>query len=106
MPADLCSQGQSIGIVVSLAIAGTIFQNRAIQNTKLTLPGIDTSRLRSAITGTDSMYFASLGLQDRQEVIKGIVEALRDVYIAVIVAGAVVVLLAVFLPRKKLFSTN
>ena len=46
--------GQSMGIVISLAIAGTIFQNRAVSNVVSILPSVDTSSLHSAITGTDS----------------------------------------------------
>lgn len=95
-----------MGIVVSLAIAGAIFQNRAISNVVSILPGVDTSSLRSAITGTNSAYFASLGPAERAGVVDGIVKALSDVYIPVIVAGAAVVLLAVFLPKTKLFTSG
>ena len=96
--------GQSMGIVISLAIAGAIFQNRAVSNVVSILPGADTSSLRSAITGTDSTYFAGLSLGERVSVVDGIVKALSDVYIVVIIAGATVVLLAIFLPKNKLFT--
>ena len=93
-----------MGIVISLAVAGSIFQNRAVANVVRVLPGVDKTRLRSAITGTDSAYFASLAYDERMRVVNGIVKALSDVYIVVMVAGAVVVLLAVFLPKNKLFT--
>ncbi len=93
-----------MGIVVSLAIAGSIFQNRAIANVVRVLPDVDTTLLRSAITGTDSAYFARLGSTERIQVVEGIVKALSDVYIVVIVAGAVVFVLAIFLPKNKLFT--
>lgn len=98
--------GQSIGIVISLAIAGAIFQNRAVSNVVSILPGVDISGLRSAITGTDSAYFASLSPAERGSVTEGIVKALGDVYVVVIVAGATVILLAVFLPKTKLFTSG
>ena len=98
--------GQSIGIVISLAIAGAIFQNRAISNVVSILPAVDTSSLRSAITGTNSAYFASLSPAERGGVVDGIVKALGDVYVPVIVAGATVVLLAIFLPKTKLFTSG
>ena len=95
-----------MGIVISLAIAGAIFQNRAVSNVVSILPGVDVSSLRSAITGTDSTYFASLSREERVSVVREIVKALSDVYIIVIVAGATVFLLAVFLPKNKLFTSG
>lgn len=92
-----------MGIVISLAIAGAIFQNRAVSNVVSILPGVNTSSLRSAITGSDSAYFASLHLAERKSVVDGIVKALDDVYIVVIIAGATVVLISVFLPKNRLF---
>ena len=86
-----------------LAIAGTIFQNRAVSNVSI-LPGVDTSSLRSAITGIDRAYFASLSRGERVTVVGGILMALSDVYIVVIIAGATAVLLAMFLPKNKLFT--
>ena len=87
-----------MGIVVSLAVAGAIFQNRAFANVARILPDIDRSILRSAIAGSDSTYFGGFAPEQRKSVIEGIVEALRDIYIVVIIAGACVVLLALFLP--------
>ena len=95
-----------MGIVISLAIAGSIFQNRAVANVVRVLPGVDNARLRSAITGTDSAYFASLASTERTQVVDGIVKALSDVYVVVMVAGAVVVVLAIFLPKNKLFTSQ
>ena len=93
-----------MGIVISLAIAGAIFQNRAVDNVVSIIPGVNTSSLRSAITGTDSTYFTSLSRDERVSVVDGVVRALGDVYIVVIIAGAIVILLAVFLPKNKLFT--
>ena len=95
-----------MGIVISLAIAGAIFQNRAVSNVVSSLPGVNTSNLRSAITGTNSAYFGTLSRGERVKVVDGIVKALSDVYIVVIIAGATVVLLAVFLPKNKLFTSG
>ena len=93
-----------MGIVISLAIAGSIFQNRAVANVVRVLPGVDNARLRSAITGTDSAYFQTHEYTERAQVVGGIVKALSDVYVVVIIAGAVVVVLAIFLPKNKLFT--
>ena len=95
-----------MGVAVSLAIAGAIFQNRALSNVVSALPGIDISRLQSAITGVDSAYVASLSPAEREDVVDGIVKALSGVYIVVMIAGATVLLLAIFLPKTKLFARN
>ena len=91
-----------MGIVISLTIAGAIFQNRAVIYVVRILPGVDISSLRTAITGTNSAYLASLSHAERGRVVDGIVKALDDVYIVVIIAGALVVSLALFLPKNKL----
>ena len=92
-----------MGVAVSLAVAGTIFQNRALKNVLSVLPDIDLSRLHSAITGVDSAYFSTLDPAERKGVVDAIVEALGGVYVVVMIAGATVFLLAVFLPRSRLF---
>ncbi len=93
-----------MGVAVSLAIAGAIFQNRAVSNVVSVLAGIDISSLHSAITGIDSTYFASLSPAEREGVVDAIVKALNGVYVVVIIAGATVLLLAIFLPKTKLFT--
>ena len=87
--------------MVSLSIAGAIFQNRAIDNIVTILPGQDRNTLRSAVTGTDSTFLSSLVETERLRVIRGIVEALSSVYAVLIVAGATVFLAACFLPVSR-----
>lgn len=89
-----------MGIVVSLAIAGAIFQNQALSKIVRVLPHVDKASLREAITGTDSTYISSLPPADRAKVIGGIADAIGSVYIVVIVAGATTVVLACFLPVR------
>ena len=87
-----------MGIVISLAIAGAIFQNQAVSNVLSVLPNVDESSLRGAITGTDSTYFSTLSHSDRAQVIGAIVAALSSVYIVIIAGGGLVVIIACFLP--------
>lgn len=106
-PADQ-KTGQSMGIVISLAIAGAIFQNQAVSNVFSILPNVEESSLRGAITGTDSSYFSTLSPSDRAHVISAIATALSSVYIVVIAGGATVVVIACFLPVgcQILLSSN
>lgn len=87
-----------MGIVISLAVAGAIFQNQALSNVLSVLPNVDEASLRGAIIGTDSTYFSTLPPTDRAQVIRGIVAALSSVYVVLVCTGAVVVIIACFLP--------
>lgn len=87
-----------MGIVVSLAIAGAVFQNEAFRKVVSVLPNVDRGSLREAITGTNSAYFDTLSNSDRDQLLSGVVSALSSVYVVVIVAGAVTVLVAFLLP--------
>lgn len=87
-----------MGIVVSLAIAGAVFQNHAFSKVVSILPDVDKSRLREAIIGTDSTYFGILSASDRSRLLDAIVSALSSVYVVVIVAGATTLLIACVLP--------
>ena len=99
---ELEPTAQSFGIVVSLAIAGAVFQNKAIGNIVPLLPDEDRTTLRSAVTGTDSTLLLSIAQPKRLKLIEGIVEALSSVYIVTIVAGAVVFLTACCMPVSKI----
>ena len=91
-------EAQSLGIVVSLGIAGAIFQNRAITKIQLILPFVDDGTLRSAVTGTSSNFLAGLSPSLQDPVFAAIINALDDVYALVIAGGALTVVLALLLP--------
>ncbi|MCJ1307876.1 hypothetical protein MMC25_001524 [Agyrium rufum] len=95
--------GQSFGIVVSLAIAGMIYQTQALSNLQQVLPGVSEATARETRTGMNSAYIATLSPQVRRLVIEGIVKAMDRVYLLVLISGALTILIAIFLPRKKLF---
>ena len=92
------SIAQSLGIVVSLGIAGAIFQNRAVGLIAQLLPSLDLEALRGAVAGTNSNLLQTLPKSSQGPVLVAIVSALDDVYVLVMVGGAVTVLLSCFLP--------
>ena len=87
-----------MGIVVSLAIAGAVFENEAFHKVLVIMPNVDRSTLRQGITGTDSSYFTTLTTTNRTRVLDAVILALGSVYIVVMIAGAFVLVIACLLP--------
>ncbi|KAK6544852.1 hypothetical protein TWF694_001533 [Orbilia ellipsospora] len=95
-------------IVISLTISGTIFQNVAFNYLKDALKPYGTftdDAIHGAISGTRSQLFLDLTAEARASAIEAIVRAMGQVYILVIVAGAVTLVASVFLKREKLFMS-
>ncbi len=92
-------------VVISLTIAGTVFQNTAFRNLQLALAPFDVpvEEVRSALAGTQSAVFAGGSAEVKAAAIKAIVQAMDKVYALVIAAGAVSIVSAVAMKREKLF---
>ncbi|EFQ99576.1 MFS drug efflux transporter [Nannizzia gypsea CBS 118893] len=91
------------GIVLALGIAGAIFVNKATTGLLSLLPDADPEVVKNAIAGTSSSFFKSLSDYDQARALGVIVSAIDQVYILLIVAGAMGVVLSAFLNREKLF---
>ena len=94
------SIGQSVGVVVFLAIAGTVFSNEAIKAIVPILPGVPETEVEAAIAGTSSGVFETLDAATRARVVETIVQSMDKVYGVVIAGGALTFVLAVFLPVR------
>jgi hypothetical protein len=97
------SSSQIIGITISLAIANSVFLNSAANKLAVILPDASSEEVKAAIAGVGSTLFKSLSDDVRQKVLHAIVEALNKSYILVMTAGALTIVLSVFLPRESLF---
>ncbi|KAI4105904.1 MAG: hypothetical protein LQ339_003222 [Xanthoria mediterranea] len=97
------SIGQSIGVVLFLSVAGTIFNNEAIKAVTPILVGVSETEVEGAIAGTSSSIFETLDEATRARVVEAIIQSLDKVYGLIIGGGALVFILAFFLPRQKLF---
>ncbi|EAW13722.1 putative MFS drug efflux transporter [Aspergillus clavatus NRRL 1] len=91
------------GIVLALGMAGAIFVNKATAGLLELLPDVDPEIVKNAIAGTSSSLFKSLSDEVQAKALGVIVHAIDLVYVLLIVAGAMGVLLSVFLKREKLF---
>ncbi|KAJ5456704.1 Major facilitator superfamily domaingeneral substrate transporter [Penicillium desertorum] len=91
------------GIVLALGIAGAIFVNKATQELLQLLPDANPADVKNSITGMSSGFFKTLTESQQAAALGIIVSAIDDVYVLLIVAGALGVLLSLFLKREKLF---
>lgn len=93
---------------LSLLIGGQIFQSLSFKNLSRALSGMGLSEaeIRSAVTGTRSAVFMRLSPEAQQDGISAITDALSQVYILSITAGAVTALCALLMKKEKLFTAG
>ena len=96
------------GTTIALTIAGRIFQTYAFKNVKHALAGhgFTDGQVRAAVAGASGTLFDSLTPEVRENVLKGIVNAISKVYILVIVGGAVTLVCSLLMKREKLFQNT
>ena len=82
---------------ITLSMANSIFLNRATHGVLAVLPNASPATIQSVISGTDRGYLQSLGEDVRDRVVTNIVESMGNVYIIIIVAGALTLVLTTFL---------
>ncbi|EED15781.1 MFS drug efflux transporter, putative [Talaromyces stipitatus ATCC 10500] len=93
---------QVVGTTIALAIANSVFLNKAQENIIHVLPDISLQEVQSVISGTSSLVSSLPG--DKQTAVEsGIVSAMGHTYILVITAGSLTVLLSLLMKRERLF---
>jgi hypothetical protein len=97
------SQGQSTGLTICLAIINNVLINGAQQKLSAILPGLSRDQVQATIAGVSSTIFDGLDSEKQAEVLEAIVDAINSTYGTVIAAGALAVVLSLFLSRQKLF---
>jgi MFS family permease len=97
------SCAQTTGCTIALAIANTIFLNGATDRIVKILPTASAEQVQGAVAGVGSAFFSSLPDDVRDKVLNAIIESMSKVYILVITAGALTVVLSLFMKREKLF---
>ena len=96
------------GIVISLVIAGQVFQSTAIRNLEAVLAGLgfSTTDIHNAVAGAQSTVFETLSGELREQAVLAITKAMQKVFIMVIVAGAVITVAAAAMRRDRLFNAH
>lgn len=92
---------QNLGIVLALAISGSIFQNKAIESLQRILPNVPRNELRDAISGAGSGLFEQASPDVQAKVLAAIVKSMSYTYILVIVAGAMAILGSLFMKVRR-----
>lgn len=72
--------GQVLGIILSLAVSGSIFTNRAIEKITIALPGIPAEEITQLITGASGHFYKSLSADDRAVVVTQITSAISEAF--------------------------
>ncbi|KAL8715495.1 MAG: hypothetical protein Q9220_000830 [cf. Caloplaca sp. 1 TL-2023] len=96
--------GQIGGVTISLAIANSVFLNKSSNGISAILPNVPKEQVQAAISGAGSMFLDALDDATKQKVLEAIVNAMKNVYILDIVAGALALVLSFLMkPGEKLF---
>lgn len=96
---------QFLGNTTALAIANSIFLNLAESRVHKILPDLPLKQIEAAISGVADDLIEGLGGDVRRRVLEAIVTSMGVTYILVMIAGAVVTVLSLFMKRERLFMT-
>ncbi|KAH8807449.1 major facilitator superfamily transporter [Xylogone sp. PMI_703] len=95
--AGFISFAQYLGITLSLAISGSVFQNVAFDRLVPLFPDQPADFVRNIITGTSGGLVQSLDPDLARKVLGAIIHAMSMTYVLVLTAGAVTVICAVLM---------
>lgn len=95
-------------IVIALTISYATFQNIGFSHVSAALvgQGFSAEDIHAALAGAKSNIFTNVSPEVRQAVIAGIVKAINDGYILVIVSGVVTLIASIFLRWERLFMES
>ncbi|KAJ6155795.1 hypothetical protein N7470_006361 [Penicillium chermesinum] len=95
---------QTIGIVLSLAISGSVWQNQSVAALQELLPQLPREQLRGMLSGaSDSANWSHIPDKMRAKVIHAIVHAMSHTYYLVVTAGVVTVVAALLMKPERIF---
>ena len=94
------------GTVISLVIAGQVFQSTAIRNLTIVLAGqgYSAADIQAAVAGAESRLFEELTGTIRDLAVHAITDAMQMAFVLVCVSGAVVTVAGCLMKREKLFG--
>lgn len=96
--------GQVSGIVFSLAICNDIFINLSTQKISALLPNVPIGQVQSVIAGVGASFYDDLSAVEKESVLSILVDNISSIYIVLIVGGALVTLLSLFMKRERMDS--
>lgn len=84
-------------MVVFLAMAGSIYQNLALQKVGLALPSLDKTDITNLVAGTSSLTYKDLSETEKALVKPLITDAMSSVWLLFLVAGVFSLVITPFL---------
>jgi MFS family permease len=94
---------QVSGVTIALAIANSVFLNKAQTSIEAILPSVPLADIQAAIGGAGSTFVKSLPETVQFEVLQAIVDAMSKTYVLIVTAGALVFVLSFAMKRERLF---
>ncbi|KAI1771731.1 major facilitator superfamily domain-containing protein [Hypoxylon cercidicola] len=95
--------GQTMGQIVILSLAGSLFQNIGAQRIMDLIPDLSFEDALQLTTGTHSSIFEGLGPELQGQVVEQLTLALRNVFIAMLATSAAALIGSLFLSRRKIY---
>ncbi|RYP50673.1 hypothetical protein DL769_010922 [Monosporascus sp. CRB-8-3] len=97
---------QVLGIIFSLAISGSIFQNQSIKYIAAAMPNVPEDELAQLITGASGAFYQNLSDSDQALVVEQIMNAIRGSFYYLVGSTALGFITSLFLSPKKLFISG
>ncbi|KAK6812865.1 hypothetical protein RU639_011340 [Aspergillus parasiticus] len=97
---------QDLGMVIFLAMAGSIYQNLALQKVTQAMPALSAANITNLVAGTSSRTYQALSGEERDLVTPQITDAMRNIWLFFLVAGIVSFVLTLGLGRTRLKGAN
>jgi hypothetical protein len=102
MAVGFCTLAQLAGPVVALSIANAVFLNEATAGINSIVPNLPEGALQNAISGSSIGEVEGVPPQLQPQVLRVVVRAIEKVYILPMTAGALTIVMALFMKREKL----
>ena len=95
---------QILGATIALAIANSVFLNQATNGILAIVPHEPRGVVQGAVSGAGSTFFQTLDPSVKAAVLGAVTHSISRVYILAITAGALTIVLSVFMSREKVSS--
>ena len=97
---------QLSGPAVALCIANAVFLNEATNGISALDPSLSTQAIQSVLSGASSRQISGISSAVQQMALHVIVEAMNKAYVLSLTAGALTLVMAMFMKREKLLLTG
>ncbi|CAI7590854.1 unnamed protein product [Penicillium viridicatum] len=93
---------QDLGMVIFLAMCGSIYQNTALQKVSQAMPKLSAADISNLVAGTSSRTYTALSESERALVAPQITDAMSNVWLFFLVAGILSFVLTPSLGKTKM----